>query len=46
MEFHIQLIGKLASFGEQFLRNFGDLCAFHFYIYKNVLHSLANNLFV
>ena len=39
MQFDTQLIGQLASFGEQLLRHFGHHGALHFDIYKNVLHG-------
>ena len=46
MELHAQLIGKLATLGQQFLRNFLYLSTFYFAIYKNVVHIPLSNDFL
>ena len=40
MELHALLVSELTTLGEQFLRYFGNGCAFYLAIYKYVVHCL------
>ena len=39
VELHSEAVGKFASFGKEFLGDFGNACAFDLAIYEYVLHS-------
>jgi hypothetical protein len=41
-EFHTKLVGKLASFGEEFQTYVGNLVAFKFTIYKYAIHIVLS----